>query len=63
MYNMGTTNSEAARKAKSRRLLKRFQEAVSALAFKGTCHPDEHAEIELEYKLARKAILKHMNEV
>jgi len=63
MYNMSTTNSESARKAKARRLVRRFEMAVRVLAFKGSFYPDEHEAIELEYKLARRALLKYMNEV
>lgn len=50
------------RKAKTRRLLKDFERAAVTQAFKGTCHPNEHEEIENEYKRARIALLNHIDE-
>lgn len=57
-----TFSEQRKRKAKTRRLVKRFQEAVSNLAFKGASHPDDHEAIELEYTRARKALLRHIDE-
>jgi hypothetical protein len=62
-YPIGSSTKLKARRAKSLRLLKRFEEAVDCKVFKGSHPPDEHAQIEAEYVAARKAILAHMNEV
>lgn len=51
------------RKAKTRRLLKKYEDAVVELAFKGTRHPEEYEAIEQEYQRARKALLQHIDEV
>lgn len=51
------------RKAKTRRLLKKYEDAVVELAFKGTHHPEEYESIEQEYQRARKALLQHIDEV
>jgi hypothetical protein len=64
MYSMcAGVSKHKARKAKTRRLLKRFQEAVIACAFKGTGDPMDYKAIEAEYQAARKALLAHVDEV
>lgn len=50
------------RKAKTRRLVKRFEEAVVELAFKGTRDPADYEPIQAEYQRARKALLNHIDE-
>lgn len=38
----------------------RFEHAVEDLAFKGSMHPDDHAEIERKYKLAKAHLLRQL---
>lgn len=61
MYRIGSSDNKR-RKAKTRRLLKRFQEAVVESAFKGTQHPADHEAIDAAYQRARKALLNHIDE-
>lgn len=61
MYHIGASDNKR-RKAKTRRLLKKFEDAVSNLAFKGAAHPADHEAIEAEYQRARKALLNHIDE-
>ncbi len=40
----------------AKRLITRFDNAVREHAFMGSKHPDDHAEIQYNYELARKAL-------
>lgn len=61
VYKIQATNTKT-RKAKTRRLLKRFEVASVNLGFIGASHPDDHDEIKAEYQRARKALLAHIDE-
>lgn len=60
-FNLLGDTKRKARKAKTRRLLKRYDEAYEAYLFKGTRFATEHDEIEAAYERARKALIEHMN--
>lgn len=62
-YNLMGDTKRKARKAKTRRLLKRYDEEHEYFVMKGTYPPSMHDEIEADYQRARKALIEHMNGV
>lgn len=58
-----TADAQRKRKAKTRRLLKSYDEAHDEYLFKGTRFHTEHAAIIARYKRARKLLLEHIDEV
>jgi hypothetical protein len=61
MYSLGGSD-KTKRKAKLRRLLKKYDETYEAYLFKGTRFATEHERIEADYQRARKALINFVIE-
>lgn len=52
--------SNVGRKGYATRIINRFKNAVVEMAYLGAKHPDEHEEIEKEYKRSREILMKEL---